>query len=317
MAMARPLRLEYEGAVYHVTSRGNEKANVFRDERDRTRFLEILGLVATASGWLVHAWCLMGNHYDLVVETPRGNLSSGMQRINGRYTQWFNIRHRRSGHLFQGRYKAILVERETHLLELCRYVVLNPVRTGTVPSASAWAWSSYRATAGRSPAPRWLDVDGTLSRFAKSKSRARELYRRFVAEGRAAPSPIAAVRHQAYLGGDEFLKEVDARLKGAVLAEDIPRGQRFPAPVAIETIRRAVALEFGVEPASLSRRRGGEDKMAAVCLSRRLSGLTGVEIARAFGIKPARVSNIVTEIEIGKRPRLAVRLRRIEARLVP
>ncbi len=312
--MARPLRLEYEGALYHVTSRGNEKANIFRDDRDRARFLEILGLVAQASGWAVHGYCLMGNHFHLLVETPRGNLSAGMQRINGRYTQWFNLRHRRSGHLFQGRYKAILVERDAHLLELCRYVVLNPVRVGIVSSAGAWPWSNYRATSGRNPAPRWLEVDWTLSQFSKSKRRARDLYREFVAEGRGASSPLTEVRHQVFLGGEQFLKQIDARLQGAALGEDIPRGQRSPLRFTIDAIRRAVAAEFGAEPAALSRPRGSADKMIAVYLCRKLSGETGAAIASAFGIKPARVSNIVTEIESGKRPLLAKRARRIEGR---
>src|SRR6185369_14352378 len=133
--MARPLRLEFEGALYHVTSRGNERSPIFRDDRDRTKFLEILGSIASVSRWAVHAYCLMGNHYHLLLETPRPNLSAGMQRINGRYTQWFNRRHRRAGHLLQGRFKAILVERDPHLLELCRYVVLNPVRAGMAAGA--------------------------------------------------------------------------------------------------------------------------------------------------------------------------------------
>jgi|SRR5450759_356080 len=162
--MARPLRLEYEDAVYHVTSRGNERSPIFRDDRDRERFLEILGSVVLVARWVIHAYCLMGNHYHLLVETPLGNLSRGMQRLNGRYTQWFNFRHARAGHLLQGRFRAILVEKEAHLLELCRYVVLNPVRARMVESAGQWPWSNYRMTSGQSRPPEWLEADWALSR---------------------------------------------------------------------------------------------------------------------------------------------------------
>ncbi|HWC65809.1 MAG TPA: transposase [Thermoanaerobaculia bacterium] len=313
--MSRPLRLEFEGALYHVTARGNERTSIFRDDRDRARFLEMLGSIAASSSWVVHAYCLMGNHFHLVVETPRANLSAGMQRLNGRYTQWFNIRHRRSGHLLQGRYHAVLVERDPHLLELCRYVVLNPVRAGLVAGPEKWAWSSYRATAGLSPAPPWLEVDETLSVFARSRAKARGLYRTFVSEGRGAPSPEDAVRHQIYLGGEDFLQEMGKRLEDRAISKDVPSTQRNPAAPDFEKIRRAVAREFRTEPEALSRRRGGEDKMAAVYLAQKHSGRAGTEVGREFGVGGARVSNIVTEIESGGRPALVRRIRKIEARL--
>ncbi len=144
--MARPLRIEFPGALYHLTARGNAGQDIFLDARDSQRFLNILDQVATRLRWRCFAYCLMSNHYHLVVETPAPNLSHGMRQLNGRYTQRFNFRHGRDGHLFQGRYKAILVDREAYLKEVCRYVVLNPVRAGLVPDVRAWRWSSYRAT---------------------------------------------------------------------------------------------------------------------------------------------------------------------------
>lgn len=313
--MSRPLRLEFEGAVYHVTSRGNERSAIFRDDRDRDRFLSILGRVVGDQFWRLHAYCVMGNHYHLLLETPRGNLSSGMQRLNGRYTQWFNFRHRRSGHLFQGRYKAILVERDPHLLELCRYVVLNPVRAGIVESAGGWPWSNYRATCGRRAAPDWLEVGWTLSQFGRNQTAAREVYRQFVSDGRGLPSPFKEIRNQVYLGGAEFLRGIDLKLKGSRWDADIPREQRAPNPPSIDRIRKAVAQEFGVDEAALSRRRGGEAKMAAIYLSRRLSGKKGFEIADAFGVKPARVSNVVSEIEVGRNKSFSRLVRRLETDL--
>jgi REP element-mobilizing transposase RayT len=157
--MARPLRLEYEGAVYHVTSRGNAREAIFRVDPDRELFLEVLGATVERFGWVCYAYCLMTNHYHLLLETPEPNLSRGMRHLNGVYTQGFNRRHMRVGHVLQGRFKSIVVEKESHLLELARYVVLNPVRAKMVRSARDWPWSSYRATAGLGVAPPFLDVD--------------------------------------------------------------------------------------------------------------------------------------------------------------
>ena len=146
--MSRPLRLEYPGAIWHVTSRGNERKAIFADDDDREKFLEILGQAVVWADWRLHAYVLMGNHYHLLVETPEPTLSRGMRQLNGVYTQHYNRRHKRSGHLFQGRFKGILTEKESHLSELIRYVVLNPVRAKLCANAKDWRWSSYRATAG-------------------------------------------------------------------------------------------------------------------------------------------------------------------------
>ena len=182
--MARPLRLEYEGAVYHVTSRGNARDEIFLGDVDRAQFLATLGDAIRRHGWICHAYCLMTNHYHLLIETPEVGLSRGMQLLNGVYTQWFNRRHQRVGHLFQGRFKAVLVEKESHLLELARYVVLNPVRAGMVRSVRDWPWSSYRATTGHEEVPACLTVDWILSQFDSERERAIRAYRRFVRQGR-------------------------------------------------------------------------------------------------------------------------------------
>ena len=315
--MARPLRLEYEGAVYHLTSRGNERSTIFRDDLDRTKFLGFLGAVVSGARWKLHAYCLMGNHYHLLIETPLGNLARGMQRLNGRYTQWFNFHHDRSGHLLQGRYKAILVEKEEHLLELCRYVVLNPVRAGMVDDASRWSWSNYRATAGVSAPPDWLDVRWTLSRFSPKRSRAREAYRRFVAEGKGARSPMKDVRGQIYLGGDAFLKEMEMRLEGRAPRGEIPARQRRPFIVDIGKIKRAVAKEFGRTTAELSRKRGGEDKATAIFLARDLTGLSGAEIGSEFGVSAAQVGNVTRSVREGKWRPLNKRIEKLRRELEP
>jgi putative transposase len=183
--MARPLRIEYDGALYHVTSRGNERKPIFKDAADRELFLDTLFQVTERFNWLCHAYCLMDNHYHLVIETPDGNLSKGMRQLNGVYTQAFNRRRHRVGHLFQGRFKGILVQKDSHFLEVCRYVVLNPVRAKAVKHPREWPWSSYRATAGQSLTltPRCLKVDEVLSHFGQRRGTAQEKYRGYVREG--------------------------------------------------------------------------------------------------------------------------------------
>ena len=169
--MARPLRLEHAGALWHITSRGNERRAIFRDDDDRRLFLNVLAGAIRRFRWRLHAYVLMGNHYHLLVETPEPNLSRGMHRVNAVYTQRFNQRHERVGHLLQGRFKAILVEKERHLLELVRYVVLNPVRAGLVGNPGEWRWSNYRSTAGLVSPPRWLDVEWTVAQFGDGPER--------------------------------------------------------------------------------------------------------------------------------------------------
>ena len=161
--MARPLRIEFPGAFYHITARGNAQQEIFLDDIDRKLFLKLFVSEISQQGWKCFSYCLMNNHYHLVIETPTGNLVRGMKRLNGVYTQKFNWRHNRVGHLFQGRYKSIVVDRESYLLELSRYVVLNPVRAKFAKKAEDWLWSSYRATAGLAEAPDWIEVEELLN----------------------------------------------------------------------------------------------------------------------------------------------------------
>lgn len=156
--MSRPIRIEFANALYHVTARGDRREDIFEDDQDRQMFLSTLEQVVIQFNWICHAWCLMDNHYHLLVQTPDGNLSKGMRQLNGVYTQASNRRHRRVGHLFQGRFKAILVDSDAYLLELTRYVVLNPVRAGMAKKPSDWPWSSYRASVGLAPLAPWLAV---------------------------------------------------------------------------------------------------------------------------------------------------------------
>jgi putative transposase len=313
--MARPLRLEYAGAMYHVMGRGHERSSIFRDDEDRGKFLRLLGSISRDEGWQIHGYCLMGNHYHLLVETPQPGLSHGMRSLNGRYTQWFNWRHNRRGHLFEGRFRSVLVQKERHLLELSRYVVLNPVRAGMVERVGDWSWSSYLATWGRKNAPEWLEVDWTLSQFGRGRSRAREEYRRFVAKGMDSGEQEAELAKGPYLGDRGFRKRIQEMLEGTKTSDEIPLRYRRAVEVDSAKIRKAVAKEWGVQEAELSRMRGGEDKKAAIYLTRKLTRMSGAEIGKAFGVKPSRVSNAVAEIEQGRNPSLARRVERLRKRL--
>jgi putative transposase len=224
--MARPLRIEYPGALYHVTSRGNARQKIFWTDKDRRYFIELLTHLIERFRWVCYAYCLMDNHYHLVIETREANLSKGMRQLNGIYTQKYNWKHHKTGHVFQGRYKAIIVDRDAYLLELCRYVVLNPVRAHAVEKIEDWKWSSYRTMASLDDTPAFLAADELLALFSKNKKRARELYRRFVAEGITGVSPWKELKSQIYLGGKYFVEKTKQLLGKDTSNREIPRTQR-------------------------------------------------------------------------------------------
>jgi len=218
--MARPLRIEYEGAVYHVTSRGNARADIYLSDSDREMFLDVLAHVVERFGWVCHAYCLMSNHYHLLIETPQANLSRGMRQLNGMYTQRFNRAHQRVGHVFQGRFKAIVVDKDAYLLELSRYIVLNPVAAGMVKRVEDWRWSSYTATAGLVKPPDFLDATWLLSQFGGAPKAARKTYRQFV-EKADKVMPWDDLNGPDVLGDDAFRSALEQR-KGEV-NQDVPK----------------------------------------------------------------------------------------------
>lgn len=213
--MARPIRLEFPDAIYHVTTRGNGGEDIFIDDQDRQQFLTVLGEVVFRAGWIVHAYVLMDNHYHLLIETPHGNLSRGMRQLNGVYTQRFNSLHGSGGRVFQGRFKAVLVERDGFLLELCRYIVLNPLRVKAVKNISRYRWSSYRATVGEVQPPVWLNTEWLLSHFGRNTAVAQRKYAEFVEAGIGLPSPLSKVKSQILLGSPAFIKKMKQRLLGS------------------------------------------------------------------------------------------------------
>lgn len=226
--MTRPLRIEFAGALYHVTSRGDRQENVYLHDEDRCSYLDVLKDVCERFNWVIHAYCLMSNHYHLLIETPDSNLAKGMRQLNGVYTQRFNRTHKRVGHVFQGRYKAILVQKETYLLELARYIVLNPVRAEMVHSAKDWPWSSYRATAGFKEADEFLHADWILSAFSKRKTLAIQYYREFISQGKNQPKPWEQLKNQIYLGSDDFVDEMQCKIMPDKDLSEIVSAQKRP-----------------------------------------------------------------------------------------
>lgn len=231
LPMARPLRIEFEGAFYHVMSRDNARQDIFLDDGDRSDFLDNLGRVSRRFDWQVWAWCLMNNHYHLLIEARQPTLSKGMREVNGVYMQSFSRRHRRAGHLFQGRYKAILVDQDIYLMELSRYIVLNPLRAGIVEKPEDSPWTSYRAVMGKSPAADWLAVDRTLELFHSRRGPARRAYARFVREGIGLNDPHDEMKRSGILGSESFVERVLERIDRQEISDEVVRKDRPAMPL--------------------------------------------------------------------------------------
>ena len=278
---------------------------MFRDDVDRREFLSVLARTVTVYGWRLHAWVLMGNHYHLLVETPEPTLSRGMRDLNGVTTQRFNRRHGRTGHLFEGRFRAILIEREAHLLEVARYVVLNPVRAGLARTAAAWPWSSFKATAGLGETPEWLETAWTLEQFGRRPAEARRRYAAFVAEGKASGyDPWSQLRGQVFLGSEGFAREASRKANRKAVPREVPRAQREPVTRPPEEVASAfvAARKVSLEEMAAAPRTRLEDRaLLAWALRRRsraplaaISGLLGVGIAQA-SVLVRRGETLVTE----------------------
>jgi putative transposase len=277
--MARPLRIELSGGLYHVTSRGDRREDIYFSEDDRRAWLEVFGQVCERFNWVCHAYCQMTNHYHIVVETPEGNLSQGMRQLNGVYTQRVNRTHGRVGHVFQGRFKGILVEKDAYLLELSRYVVLNPVRAGMVADCRDWPWSSYRAMLGEETVPLWLESDWILGQFAAEREQAVRRYVDFVRAGVGLPSLWENLKHQIYLGGETFLNAVQSHLPAGRDLREVPRRQRRPMARPLEAYRQEYPSDQAMAKAYLS----GDYSMK--------------EIADFFDVHYATVSRAVKRFE--------------------
>ena len=291
--MSRPLRVEYPGAFYHVTSRGNERKMVFQSTRDRERYLSYLESAHERYGAVIHTYCLMGNHYHLLLETPRGNLSQIIHHINGAYTTYFNVKRDRSGHLFQGRFKGILVEKDAYCKELSRYIHLNPVRAGMVKSPSEYPWSSYRCFVGKQKRPDWLTTELILGDFGGEGRRGFKRYREYVerTEAKELENPFKRVIASTFLGSEEFINDlrIEYLEKKKVDRRNIPAIRKVLRGPSPEDIEKGVVKVLGKDH-SLG-------KKMCVYLSRQYSGMSLDEIGAYFGMKGSAVSQLSRRFE--------------------
>jgi putative transposase len=255
--MARPLRIQFAGATYHITNRGNERRPIFFGDEDRRAFLEYLAATVHRFGWSVTAWVLMTNHFHLVVQTPEANLSQGMQWLEGSFAAWMNKRHRRSGHLFGGRFKAVLVEKETYFANVLRYVVLNPVAANIVTRPEDYIWSSYRATAGLDEAPEWLDVDAALAWWGEPRELAQCAYRQFVLERLGMDDPLwTNLLHGQYLGTEEWARTIRKRVESKPRSTDHPKRHRAVGRPKLVEIAAAVSRAAETSLEEIRKNRG-------------------------------------------------------------
>lgn len=282
------MRIEYPGALYHITSRGNERKEIFLDEEDRLKFLAILEDYHDRYGILIHSYVLMDNHYHLILETPKGNLVQVMQGINGGYTGYFNRRYKRFGHLFQGRYKGILVDKDNYLVGLSRYVHLNPVRALMVNRPEEYKWSSYPGYIARGREAAWVEYAWVLSKFGNDIRKCREKYRRYVEEGLKEgieATPLKAVRGQVVLGVEDFVEKIKRMLKGKELSSDILERKKFMTLPNPGDVIKEVAKAFGTDEEQIKEkgRKDNTARKAAIYFMQRYSGLSNEEIGKIFG----------------------------------
>jgi REP element-mobilizing transposase RayT len=287
--MARQLRIEYPGAFYHVTSRGNQKQSVFFSPWDKARFLDCLDEAHEKLDLLVHSYCLMENHYHLMLETRQANLSKIMHFINTSFTVYLNKRYKRVGHLFQGRFKAILLEAETYAQELSRYIHLNPLRAGIVRRPEDYPWSSLREYLGQRKPPRWLDTSFVLGLFGNEADDARLQYAGFISSALISniPNPFKNKNggSPAILGSKGFLERInETYLQGIAPNRELPLLRQYRKKPPLERIRSEVV-----------RRLGNEDKLSrntAIFLTHGNTDYKLVEIGAYFGISQAAIGMV-------------------------
>ena len=304
--MARPLRLEFAGALYHVTSRGNERRPIVRSDRDRSRFFEFLGQTVSRFGWSLTAAVLMTNHFHLVIQTPEPNLSRGMHWFNSAYAGWYNHTRTRCGHLYQGRFKALLIEKEAYLAEVLRYVVLNPVRAKMVERPEDYRWSTYRATAGLERAPAWFDLDAALAMFHSERVVAQENYREFVlAKVDSEEKLWDKLVNGIYLGTEAWTRKMRKLVEAKPRSSDHPRAHRAVGRPKMAAIVAAVAKAAGESAEAIRTQRGNILRQLVSWIGWHEGLATLASIASSIRLRSeGHVSNLIKRCdrEFGRNP---------------
>lgn len=280
--MPRPPRLTYEGAVHHVMARGNRKGKIFIDDEDRLKFLELLGAVRERFRVRWQAFVLMNSHYHLKVETPEGNISAAMQHLNSRFAEWWNLRRRTTGHVFEGRFKAPLIEDGRYAMTVLSYIALNPVTANYVTHAHGWPWSSHRALAGLESAPEFLEVNWLRQFFdGRTLRECQKAYRAFVDEEELRSTYLPG---QIVYGSDEFRSNVRNLIGKSLSRIDVPRAFRALARPTLQTLFAGLRADLEMRNRQMLR-------------AQVVHGYTQSEIARALGVHPNTVSKITRAIK--------------------
>ena len=286
--MARRLRIEYPGAFHHVMTRGVDGMDIFRDEADRRKYLELLERAVVRSAWLLHDYCLMTNHVHLAIETPDCTLSVGMKWLNQCYAQYFNRRYGRRGPLCQDRFKSVLIDKEEYLLTVSRYIALNPVKAGIAKRPENYEWSSYRARVGYVPPPSWLAVTAVERRFSHDRDLARERYRTFIDEGMDDPRNLAEeFLQKAVIGRAKWLEEIQKLIDEKERCGEIRREEVHIARPAIEDVIEAVAQTFDTTPAEIASSRGTVERRVVAYLAFEEGMIPLRKIAETLGVTSA------------------------------
>jgi REP element-mobilizing transposase RayT len=297
--MSRSLRLEFPGALFHVTQRGNYQQDIFVDDHDRRFFLELLGKCANRYGWILMAYVLMSNHFHLVVQLTCSTLSRGMQWFGTKYVQAFNRRHGRVGHLFQGPFDAPLVEKEIYGLNVLRYDVLNPVRAGMVARPEDYIWSSHRAVLGMAPAPEWLAIDDVLVQFAPQRDLARTYYKSFVdAAIGIDENPWKDLVAGNYLGSKDWVAELREEIDLKPRADDHERFQRVVGQPSMAAVVAGVAECLSIDPQRVRYGRGSTPRRMAAWIACNDALLTNREIAAGLRLRSSgHISDLVRRFD--------------------
>ena len=322
--MTRPLRLEFPGAFYHIVNRGNAQEKIFLSNRDREKFLEYLSDTVDRFGVIIHCYCLMDNHYHLILETPEANISRALQWLNVSYAVYFNKKRSRMGHLFQGRFKALIVNADEYLQILSRYIHLNPMRAKVVKQPENYLWSSYNAFIGIVKPPEWLEIMYVLSSFQKNQKKAMNLYKKFCedVDFESLENPSKNAVKGFILGNDSFVKSIQEKLIFSNIEQsEIPQLRKLKPRPTVEEVLEAVGKEFTCKKKDIIRagKKGNIAREVAIYLSCFHTGLTGKEVGRYYGqISGARVAMILSKIKmkLEEDSHLYKKIKKIERRIV-
>ena len=322
--MSRPLRIEYPGAYYHVMNRGRGRQRIYRSPRDYQRFINLLSETCAMWGVRVHAYSLMPNHYHMVMETPGGNVSRAMRHLDGVYTQRYNREYKTDGTLFRGRYKALLIEKDGYLLQVVRYIHLNPVEGKLVRDAREHRWTSHRYYVGKEGSPPGLEVGEVLGQFHARRRAAMGLYVRFMREGidEGTRKLYGRGNWPSMWGSERFKERIRKRLEREIKDYEIPQGKRERVSPTLRLIEEEVSKSYGMEVRELMGKRRGywnEARNVAIYLGRKVGGYRLIELGQRWGgLKYSSVSGIVYGVEkrLAEYGKLRKRLEEIEKHIL-